>query len=431
MRGLIIFGVFLVVAVTAVTAAQAGVLAWVWIALMNPHKEVYGFDTGLRLNNIIAIIAVLSWLISSERKAPGDNNSFWLAVFFFLWTSLSTLFAWNAEFSYPYWLEFAKTLTLIFLVATVLNTRLRIHALLLIIFISLAYWGVKGGGFSILSGGRYLVYGPASSHIADNNHLALALTMTLPVGYFLFRQSEHKLTRWAVAGASTLTLISVLISYSRGAFVALAAMALYWMFTRRQIKSIAATVIIGGLTFILLPDQWFDRMETIGEYSEDRSAQGRLDAWRTSFNMAKADPLTGAGFTAIERPDVYFSHNPDSILGASKAAHSIYFQVLGDHGFVGLFIYLSIALLAWRNTQRLSRSPPGTQRDDWIIDITLALKLSLIGFWVGGAFLSMAYYDLYFILVVVTGILTQIQTGSTHKVDGSLMRQLDPRRSAN
>lgn len=426
MRGLVIFSIFLVVAASALAAAQAGVLAWVWIALMNPHKEVYGFVTGLRLNYIIAIVAIIGWAITPGRKTPGQNNAFGAIVVFFIWTSISTIFAYDRSFSYPYWLEFVKTIALLFLVATVLNNKIRLHALILVIFISLGYWGVKGGGFSIISGGKYIVYGPSSSHIADNNHLALALCIILPIGHFLFRHAEHKLMRVAVLGASSLSLISVLLSYSRGAFVALTAMGLFWLASKRQFKAITAALIVGAIVFVLLPDQWFDRMETIGDYEEDRSVQGRFDAWRTSFNIAKTDPLSGAGFTAIEIPEVYFSHNPDSTLGGSKAAHSIYFQVLGDHGFAGLFLYLLAGLIAWRNLQYLAREKELGSQDLWLQDLVLSLKLSLIGFWVGGAFLSMAYYDLYLILIVVTGTLRHM-----HSTSDNMTTQLSGHKTRN
>lgn len=408
MRGLLVFGAFIILAATTLVAAQAGILAWVWVALMNPHKEVYGFITQLRLNYLVAIIAILSWLASAERKTPGANNTFIVISLFLLWTSVTTVFAYDSEFSYPFWLEFVKTCALLYLVAAVMNTRIRIHALILVIYISMAYWGVKGGGFSLLSGGRYLVFGPPGTHISDNNHLALALAVTIPLGYYLFKHSEHKLMRWGVAASSVLILVSVLTSYSRGALVALGAMGLYWLISKRQIKTLATAAILTLTAAVLLPDMWFDRMGTISEYSDDRSAQGRFDAWTTSFNIARADPLTGAGFTAIEIPQVYFSHNPDSILNSSKAAHSVYFQVMGDHGFVGLLLYLAIAAIAWKNMSRPSHLPSASAPDNWTIDLNLALKLSLIGFWVGGAFLSMAYYDLYFMLLVITGTLHQM-----------------------
>lgn len=408
MRGIFLLAIFIFLSATTLLAAHAGVLAWVWVALMYPHREVFGFAYDLRLNYYISILALLVWLASKEMKVPKEHRLLWLCAAFLAMTALSTFAAWDWDHSYPFFVEFAKTFALLYVVACTINSRMRIHAMVLVIVASLSYWGVKGGMFALTSGGG-IILGPTKSQFMDNNQLALVLTTCLPLTWYLFNILEHKLTRIIIAGAGGLSAVAIFFSYSRGAFLAIAAMAAFWIITNRRFKALAAATLVGGGAFFLLPDSWFYRMDTISNYEEDRSAQGRFDAWQTSFNIAKADPLTGAGFTAVEIPEVYFKHNPNTVLSASKAAHSIWFQVMGDHGFVGFAIYVFLALSTWRSLgtiQKETRASPAGMV--WISKLAPKMKMSLIGFWAGGSFLSMAYFDLYFLLIILTGTLSII-----------------------
>ena len=104
------------------------------------------------------------------------------------------------------------------------NTRQRIMALIWVVVISLGYFGVKGGLFAALTAGRYRVWGPPSSFIEDNNHLAFALTITLPLMYYLGTQMRNWLWKWGMFGAMALTMGAIIFSYSRGSMLGCGAM---------------------------------------------------------------------------------------------------------------------------------------------------------------------------------------------------------------
>ena len=83
-----------------------------------------------------------------------------------------------------------------FISMILINSRERVHALVWIIVASLGFYGAKGGVFTLLGGGEQRVWGPANSFIADNNALALALIMTLPLMRYLQLQSKSPYIRW-------------------------------------------------------------------------------------------------------------------------------------------------------------------------------------------------------------------------------------------
>lgn len=88
--------------------------------------------------------------------------------------------------------------------------------------------------------------------------------------------------------------------------------------------------------------------------------------------------------------------------GAPIAAHSIYFQVLGNHGFVGLFIFLCLWLLTYRYAGWLNKNAVSIPQARWAADLGGMIQVALIGYAVGGAFLSLAYFDLpYYMMVMV------------------------------
>ena len=146
-----------------------------------------------------------------------------------------------------------------------------------------------------------------------------------------------------------------------------------------------------------MPEKWFDKMHTISSYEEDGSAMGRLNSWAFAINLAKDNPLTGGGYETFSSAlfEVY------APIAQSRDAHSIYFEVLGEHGFVGLFLFLLLMLLAWRTGSWIIRNTKGYQDLMWASDLARMVHVSLVGYAVAGMFLGLAYFDLYYILIAI------------------------------
>ena len=167
-------------------------------------------------------------------------------------------------------------------------------------------------------------------------------------------------------------------------------------------------VLLVPLAIMFMPEKWTSRMETINTYHEDSSAMGRINAWWMAYNLAKDRPL-GGGYE-IWNGTVFQLYAPDPT--DPHAAHSIYFQALGEHGFVGLGLYLLLAFLTFKKAMWIVRNTE--KRDDlkWAAQLASMIQVSLIGFGVGGAFLSLLYYDVpYYLMgiIVVLGVLVDTQ----------------------
>lgn len=405
MRDLALFASFLCMIVPSFIFPHVGVLVWSWFSFMNPHREIWILKELIPFVQIAAIATAIAWFWSREPKRIPINPTTLLVALFSAWITMTTLVSLAPEISWHLWDRNIKTMILVVAIIALIRNRTRIDALIGVIVLSLGYYGVKGGLFVLLTGGNYRVLGPEDSMIHDNNALALALVMCIPLMNYLRVTAENPWFRRGLFAAAGLMFISVVGTYSRGGLIAMIAMALFlaWKSNRKLPLLIMGFPLIVAAIFVVMPEQWYQRASTITEYEEDQSLQGRFEAWETSVNVALARPFVGGGFSAIESSSVFMRFNPDAIYthGRGRAAHSIYFQVLGDHGFVALFIFLTILAVAWWNASRVIAATKNREDLAWANTLARMIQVSLVGYIVGGSALSLAYYDVALSLIAI------------------------------
>ena len=135
------------------------------------------------------------------------------------------------------------------------------------------------------------------------------------------------------------------------------------------------------------------------------------------WNLAVDRPLTGGGFEPYSR-QIFEQYN--SFYQGSLSAHSIYFQVLGEHGFVALGLFLLFWFLVWRMCTQVAKATRGNQQDHWAYWLAQMVKVSLVAYLVGGAFQNLAYWDLpyyLFVAIAVTRVIVREQARSRATVD--------------
>jgi putative inorganic carbon (HCO3(-)) transporter len=292
------------------------------------------------------------------------------------------------------------------LVFFIANTKARIHGLIWILVISLGYYGLKGGIFTISTGGQHVVFGPASTILGDNNQLALAIVMALPLVNYLRMHTKMRPLQLGLAAATCLEVVMVLGSRSRGGAVALGVMlSLFWLSTRNKVRYGIAGIALVAVALSLMPASYFVRLDTISDAGNDNSFMGRVNAWNVATQIAIHRFPFGAGFAGPQQVAIFNFYLPGE---ATRAAHSIYFQVLGEHGFIGLGLYLLIIVLALRNAGVIMRQTRGRPELLWAYDLANMTRVALIGFCTGGALLSMAYFDGFLVLVALLSTLREL-----------------------
>ncbi len=421
MRSILLLFVIMIVTPSALIMPHLGVLVWTWMSIMNPHRLSWGFTMDLPFVMVIASVTLLSWFMSREPKLPPSRLLIWAAVAFSIQITISSLVALHPEHSWPLWDRTIKTLVLFFVAAAIINSKVRIQAMLWIIAISLGFYSANGVMAALSSGGVNVLTGPPRTMIADNNHLALSLVILLPILNYLRATTANAFVRLAVTLVILFTLAAVITSYSRGALVALVIGV--FAFLRSARGRVVMIILVASLSYFainLMPEKWQDRvnsMQSIETITEDKSFSGRMDAWYVSWRVATARPFTGGGFSSTEHPATFLRYLPESSRG--WAAHSVYFQVLGDHGFIGLGLYLTMigaGLLHLRRVRARARRHAGME---WADQLAKMLQISILSFLVGGAALSVAYFDLILLILVLamnTDLVTARETEAEEAV---------------
>lgn len=383
-----------------------GIYLWSWLSYMNPHKLAWGFATNLPFAFMTAVVTLTVYLFSKEPKRMPWTAETILLLLFLGWMTFTTFSAYYPHLAWEQWNKVLKIQVMTLLTAMLITDRKRLDILVWVIALSLAFYGVKGGIFTIVHGGVYRVQGPATTFIAGNNEMGLALIMTIPLLRYLLLQAQNKLVRLGLAAIMILTGLAAIGTLSRGALLAAVAMSsLLWLKSRNKIVTAIYIVAAAGLVSVIMPQQYWDRINTIKTYEQDLSAMGRINAWHTAFNLAK-DRITGGGFEAFRVPLTFqhYAPDPDNV----HDVHSIYFEVMGEHGFIGLGMFMLIGLLAWRTGSKVIRECRQDPDRKWAADLAAMTQVSMIGYAAGGAFLGLAYFDYYYHLVIILVLTYQI-----------------------
>jgi probable O-glycosylation ligase (exosortase A-associated) len=317
---------------------------------------------------------------------------------FVLWMNVTTILALFPDDAWTQWVKVMKVLLMVFVTILVMQSKERIRWLVWVIVASIAFYGVKGGIYTLSHGGGGMVLGPPGGFIVERNAIALAITMVIPLMMYLLSEAPKRWVRVALGAAIALCAVAVIGSYSRGALLAMLAMGgLLWLKSRKKSAVALVIIVVTPIVFLLMPSQWFERMGSIETYQEDSSAMGRIGAWKFAINLANDHPLVGGGFDVFN-PEAFQRWAPGSRV---QDSHSIWFQVLAMHGYVGLAIYLLLWWLTWRCASDIIRTCRTHAHLRWASSLAAMVQVALVGFWVGGSFLGLAYFDLPYLLVAL------------------------------
>lgn len=377
-----------------------GVLMFAWVSLMTPHRFAYGFAYDFPFAAVVAVCTLLGLLFTKDKVRYEPNLVLVLLLLLPVWTCVTYAFALERQDATGRLIEVLKVFLFVHVSAMVLQSRKQLDWMLWVIVVSVGVFGVKGGLFTIASGAGGKVYGPpGDSFLSDNNAISVALIMVIPLMYYLRAVSTTKLIRLGLLVAMLLSGMAVLGTYSRGALLGICSMlAFLWLKSSHKILFSALLIPLVPFAIAFMPAQWTERMNTISAYEQDGSAMGRINSWKTAVNIANDRPLVGGGFELYSaKTFARYAPNPEDV----HSAHSVYFQMLGEHGYVGLLIFLSIGVASWFTARRTIALSKGREDLKWAEHLARAIQVSLVGFAVGGAFVNIGYWDLIYYEVVI------------------------------
>ena len=258
----------------------------------------------------------------------------------------------------------------------------------------------------LMSGDGERHYVTAGYFLGDGNDFALSVNVTIPFCLFLMLNSQRTIWKLIWAGLLFLLVAAVVMTQSRGGILALSGIGLYyWFKNKRKMFGVIGIILVVGFVFAIAPQQFFDRMATLTKTGEERdgSAQGRILAWTAAIQMALDHPFLGVG--AGHFPVKYGAEYQTKEYGINAlpwvTAHSSYFLLLGELGFPGLIFLIGFLVSNFLATERLLRMPKQEFANGGQYNLLVAVNASLIGFAIGGAFISAAYYPHIYLLAAL------------------------------
>ncbi|WP_022668849.1 putative O-glycosylation ligase, exosortase A system-associated [Desulfospira joergensenii] len=373
-----------------------GVLALALFTYLNPHRYAWGYTRSMPLYFIVFLSVILGMVLNGKDRQPFP----WTreTIFFLMLLSWFTLTT-HLHPDVPYaakeqWIKVLKIYISIFPTFWMINTKEKMKWLIIVFAVSFGFVGFKGGLFAFSHGFAYKVQGPDGTFYAGNNEIGLALNMVLPLILLGASEFKSKFIKNSFYIVFFFSICSIISTWSRGALITLVTVlsAIIWS-TKKKWRMLPIAVV--GLMIIavvpqealmsFLPEEWFNRMETIQTYEQDQSAMGRIYAWKYAISRAKEHPFTGGGF------ETFRLHGQD--------VHSAYFEILGEHGYIALILWLSLLFGTMYVLGRLRSLSKYVQGFLWVRDYARAVQISLLAYAVGGAFLGVAYWDYFYHLV--------------------------------
>ncbi|NLD99569.1 MAG: hypothetical protein GX640_06820 [Fibrobacter sp.] len=257
--------------------------------------------------------------------------------------------------------------------------------IILMIFVSL---------YSFAHNGR----GPGN-YMLDENDLSLYLNMWIPFSFFLLLHEKAKVNKIFYFLSLLLGLAAVVVSFSRGGFIGLVVMtAIAWYYTPRKVVSFLLIGILSVFIYLFAGDKYWSEMSTITDNGENTRVE-RILSWKAAWKIFIDYPLgVGGGNFPVYFPKYQSSEFRHNMWG--RVAHSLWFTLLPELGFIGTLIYLTLLYKNLKIVKTVKKSICNTESSHrrYITSLSHAYIASFGGFFASATFLSVLYYAHYWYL---------------------------------
>ena len=362
-------------------------IGYVWVDIFSPHLLSYGLLNSIPVSFLIGGAAFASYLLFDRRTPPRPTLLLGLYFVLAVWISLTTSWAVKPAEAFLKFDPSIKTLLFATFMPFVFRTRVQIEAFVqVMLFATCAHilpWGIK----TAMSGGGYdRSLGLLSSNsfwLSESSVISAVCFTFIPLMLALARHNvllpPSRYTRMVFYGLSGLFAIGAVGTYARTALVAIAVMAVgLWWRAKHKIRYALGGAVALFVLLLFTSDRWTERVSTVSDYQNESSSATRLLVWAWTWDYALQNPL-GGGFNVflINRIESKGDGTQPGVVQFGRAFHNIYFAVLGEHGFPGLALYLSIQVLTFIGLHATRKRLRNHPEHLWCYELAGALQISL------------------------------------------------------
>ncbi|HOB12716.1 MAG TPA: putative O-glycosylation ligase, exosortase A system-associated [Novosphingobium sp.] len=396
------------------------VLAYLYIDILAPQKVSWGFLTKLPISLMAFVLAFAGWLMLDDKRDSRFTLRQGLIAVLLVYCGLTTMAADFPAEAAEKWSWVWKALVFAIFLPLTLRTRLRIEATALFMVLTIGAIIIDGGIKTIGGGGGY---GALKLFVNDNTGLyegsiisAVAIA-TIPLIVWLMKHGTIFRPDWRVKLFAVALIFScALIPIGTQARTGLLCLALLALLALRGAKRRLLYIgLMAGLALVaipFLPQSFTKRMNTIENHQADQSASTRLAVWQWTLDYVGDHPF-GGGFEAyranklkVELVESAGSGNNVSTdvkeaYEQGRAYHSSYFEMLGEQGWPGLFLWLWLMLSGlWQMERiRMRWKHRESEGEAWQAPLANALQQSLLVYMAGSLFVGIAFQPFCYMLI--------------------------------
>lgn len=436
MRDLFFIAIAIVCSLIAIRKPVFGVLAFVCFGFLNPQSFTYGLGRTFPAALLIAGGTIVGYLFWNERKRfPWSIETLLLLALWGMF-AVSTAIPVYPEEALNQFLKVSKVLLMIIMCLALLHTEERLKFLAKVIALSIGFYALKGGAKLFLGGGDLIVWGPDGTYLANSNAIGLVMAVNAPFLHYLSKEEAHAWLRRLMQLMFAFSYPAVMLTYSRGAWLGLAAATLLIVLrSRRRFTVVIVGALCLGLAVPLLmylPEKVIGRFDALINYETQSTAQERIWSWEFCKRVASDNLAHGAGFDfATEKMyQIYYPEHLEywsTILGRSTVAwscHSSWLTIVSEHGIPGMAICVALIAASLLSLRRIRRYGSLDTDYKWAASYANMIEAGIVAYLVTGSFIDAAYYDLFYYLVAVAillkDVIRQQQTlVSTQHIEGS------------
>ena len=291
----------------------------------------------------------------------------------------------------------------------VVRSRVQIEAFVHVYIFSMSAhilpWAVKtvvsGGGYGQSLGllGSNVIWLSESSAVATIGIMLLPLLLTLRKHSLLLPQG--RIRDLVYLGTAFGGLFASIGTFARTAIVRLGVLGVaMFLRTKRKAVFLLAAAVVGAGLFAVTSDKWTERISTIEDYATENSAYVRILVWRWTLGYVAQHPFGGGFRVWLTDHIVTESTGPNvpATEQTGRAFHNIFFAVLGEHGYPGLFLYGLLIIVLFASLQRVIKLTALQPAHEWAHDLAKALQITIAVLLACGNFIDISFEPLVWYL---------------------------------
>lgn len=377
----------------------AGLLLFTAVVYFRPQEFISALATlspSLAFWIAVATLAVfLPAQLGIEGTLTTRPREVNLVLLLLLWGLIGMPLALEPAEAWGTWVDYAKVVTMFVVMINVVRTEGRLRAMLwlaLVVSLMLSVSALYDYHTGKLAPNGDRIEGALGGLFENPNDLALHLVTMVPLAAGLLFAARTRAAKALYGAAALLMTLAVIITYSRGGFLALAcaSFVMAWKLKRKnRALVVVGFLVAGAIFFMVVPPDWVVRlMSTLGGGADGGSAESRQALLIRSILVSLRHPLFGVGM------------NNFHILSISeKVSHNAYTQVSAEMGMPALAAYVLFLVTAIRRMSRVERETADERKSARVFYIAVAMQASLAGYMVASFFASVAYLWYVYYLV--------------------------------